>query len=114
MTAREFFTAIIAAPVSDELKAYAESAITKLDARNEKRANTLTKEQKANLAVMDSIAAAIGDKTMVASEIATAVGISTQKASALCRQMVADGRLAVGEVKVKGKGAVKTYTVIRG
>ena len=114
MTAREFFTSVIAAPVSDELKAYAESAIAKLDARNEKRANTLTKEQKANLAVMDSIATAIGAKTMVASEIATAVGISTQKASALCRQMVAEGRLTVGEVKVKGKGAVKTYTAVNG
>jgi predicted transcriptional regulator len=110
MTNREFYNAIINHEVNDEIIAMAKAEIEKLDARNEKRRNTLTKEQKANEEVKGAIVEFIGDKSeVVASDIAKSLDLSTQKVSALCKQMVDNGVLAVSEVKVKGKGAVKGY-----
>lgn len=110
MTNREFFTAIANTEnLSTELKAYATEQIEKLDARNGKRRETLTKEQKANEELKVVILNAIGIGSLTASEVATACGISTQKASALCRLLVNDGKLNAHDVKVKGKGSVKVY-----
>ena len=113
MTNREFFTAISTNDsVSDELKAFALAEIAKLDARNDKRRNTLTKEQKANEEVKVAILEAIGIGSMTASEVGGALGISTQKASALLKQLVNDGKLTCHEVKVKGKGSVNAYEAV--
>ena len=110
MTNREFFTTIANTEnLSAELKAYATEQIEKLDARNGKRRETLTKEQKANEELKVVILNAIGIGSLTASEVATACGISTQKASALCRLLVNDGKLNAHDVKVKGKGSVKVY-----
>lgn len=112
MTNREFFTAVSIAPVADELKEFALAEIAKLDARNDKRRNTLSKEQKANEEVKTAILGAIGIGSMTAAEIGAACGISTQKASALCRLLVGDGKLSAHDVKVKGKGSVKVYEAV--
>jgi acetolactate synthase small subunit len=110
MTYREFYNAILNNKIDDEVIATAKAEIEKLDARNEKRRNTMTKEQKANEEIKVAIADFIGDKVdVVASDIAKGLETSTQKVSALCKQMVESGVLAVSEVKVKGKGAVKGY-----
>lgn len=112
MTNREFFTAITTSAVSDELKAFAEAEIAKLDARNDKRRNTLTKEQKANEEIKVAILEAIGIGSLTAAEIAAKCEISTQKASALARLLVADGKVKALDVKVKGKGTVKAYEAV--
>lgn len=109
MTYREFLNTIISANISDEITDFAKNEQDKLDARNEKRRNTLSKEQKENEALKAKMVESIGSTT-TASEVATRFGISTQKASALLRQLVESGALVAGEVKVKGKGTVKTYT----
>lgn len=113
MTEREFLTKVIAIEgISKELSDYATEGIAKLDARNDKRKNTQTKSQKENAETMKSIVDTISaNGSMVASEIGTALGISTQKASALCGLLVKDGTLTVEDVKVKGKGTVKQYSV---
>lgn len=114
MTEREFLTAIINIDgIADDLKAHAEEGIAKLDARNDKRKNTETKAQKENRELMGTILHLVaGTQGKVASEIATAMGVSTQKASALCSLLVKEGLLSVTDTKVKGKGAVKLYTPI--
>lgn len=114
MTEREFLTKVLAIEgITDEVKGYATEGIAKLDARNDKRKNTQTKAQKENVETMKSIVATItANGKMVASEIASALGISTQKASALCKLLVADGTLSVADVKVKNKGAVKQYSLV--
>ena len=38
--------------------------------------------------------------------------ISTQKTSALMRQLAQSGKVEVSEVKVKGSGIVKGYTIV--
>ena len=113
MTNREFYTAIIGNPnVADDLKTFAQAEIDKLDARNDKRKNTQTKAQKENEGVMTAIVDTItANGSMVASEIGTALGISTQKASALCKLLVDGGKLTVADIKVKNKGTVKQYSV---
>ena len=112
MTNREFYTAIIGNPnVADDLKAYAQSEINKLDVRNDKRKNTQTKAQKENEGVMTSILEHLANGSAVASEIGSALGISTQKASALCKLLVNDGKLTVADIKVKNKGTLKQYTL---
>lgn len=112
MTNREFYTAIIGNPnVADDLKTYAQGEIDKLDARNDKRKNTQTKAQKENEGIMTSILEHLANGSAVASEIGSALGISTQKASALCKLLVNDGKLTVADIKVKNKGTLKQYTL---
>ena len=48
---------------------------------------------------------------VVAADIAVACEISTPKASALCVQMVKEGKLTSTEVKVPQKGKVKAYAL---
>ena len=110
MTYREFFNAVINNEITDEVIAMAKAEIVKLDNRNEKRRNTLTPEQKENEALKAKMLEGLNG-TVTASEVASKYGISTQKASALLRQIVEDGKATVGEVKVKGKGTVKAYTI---
>ncbi len=108
MTNREFFTAIVNSDLSDEMKAFATEAIAKLDARNAKRSATPSKSQIANEAVKAKIATVLTDEPQVASEIAQKCEISTQKASSLLSRMP---DLKVTEIKVKGKGKVKGYSL---
>lgn len=112
MTTRDFFTTIANSNLSDEVKDFAKKGLEALDKRNAKRRDTQTKAQKENegvkTAILDYLLSNKGGA--VASEIAAACGISTQKASALLRQIVADGKAYSTEVKVKGKGKVLSYT----
>ena len=116
MTQREFFTAVInnqmdGTEITDEMVVYAKEAIEKLDARNAKRASKPSKKSVENEPIKVKIAEYLADGAHLASEISTAVGFSTSKVSALCRQMVADGVLNVEDVKVKGKGIQKSYSL---
>ena len=116
MTEREFLTAVLAVEgIAEDVRTHATEGIAKLDAKNSKRKNTQTKTQKENEPIKASIVALLTERgARVASEIATAIGISTQKASALCKQLVGEGALTEGEVKVKNKGTVKQYSVAEG
>jgi predicted transcriptional regulator len=112
MTNREFYTAIINnANVAQDIKDFAQGEIAKLDARNDKRKNTQTKAQKENEGIMTSILDHLANGSAVASDIATAVGISTQKASSLLRQLAGDEAVVVSEIKVPKKGPVKGYAL---
>jgi predicted transcriptional regulator len=51
-------------------------------------------------------------EAQTASAIAEAAGISVQKASALLRQIVADGKATVTEVKIPKKGTQKAYAAV--
>jgi predicted transcriptional regulator len=112
MTMRDFLTAVVEDKLNDEMLDYAREAIKKLDARNEKRRNTESKTAKANAPIKAEILAYVeGSHPAIASEIAKALNITTQKASALCRQLVDEGTLVSGETKIPKKGKVKAYTL---
>ena len=114
MTTREFLNSVISANISEELTDYAKDAIVKLDARNAKRASKPSKTAIANEPIKAQIAEYLADKGATTStEIGGAIGISTQKASALLRQMVENGVLVAEEVKVPKKGKVKSYSLAK-
>lgn len=112
MTNREFYTAIMNGTMTDEIKAHAAEAIAKLDERNQKRSSKPSKTQLENepvkTAIIDYLTVHGG---AVAADIAAEVDITTQKASALCRQLVEEGKLTVEEVKIPKKGKCKKYSV---
>ncbi len=113
MTNREFYTAIVNANVSDELTSYAQAALDKMDAANEKRRNTPSKTAIENQPLVDEIVSNIlTNEPKTASDIATVLGTSVQKASALLRGIVANGQAVVTDVKVPKKGTVKAYTLV--
>lgn len=113
MTKREMYEVIASGNINDEVIEMAKNEIIKMDERNAKRRNNPSKTAIANVPIKAHITEFLENHegSHIASEIASAVEISTQKASALCRQMVENGVLAVEEVKVKGKGKVKAYSL---
>ena len=92
----------------------ARTLLERLDAKNEKRRNTPSKAQVANEPLRQQVFAyVVQHPSALASEVATACELSsTAKASALLRQLVAEGECTVEEVKVKGKGKLKAYTAV--
>ena len=109
MTRREFFTAVMECEGIDaELKLFAENEIAKMNDRNAKRKANPSKKSVENEPIKEAIKATLTDEPKTASEIAKAVEISVQKASALLRQI--DG-LTVPEIKAKGRGKVKGYAI---
>jgi predicted ArsR family transcriptional regulator len=60
---------------------------------------------------MDQIAnEVLSDEALTAATVAEAIGVSVQKANALLRALVAEGRAEVTEVKVPKRGVQKAYT----
>lgn len=121
MTARDFFKAIASndsvAPIYRE---YATAQISKLDDKNKSRAGKTSKtdlaKQAENNALKEKILTLLADKgaTMVAADIGRQCdNITTQKASALLRQLVESGKINSREVSVKGKGKMKGYSIAR-
>lgn len=112
MTQREFFTAVIAANLSEEMTAFAESRIAHLDAVNSKRTEKGTPKQRANAEVQANIIATI-DKGVpfTGKQVAEKYGISAPVATALCGKIVKAGYATVAKERVeKGKGKVNVYT----
>lgn len=114
MTNREFLTAVSACEnCSEEVREYAKAAIAKMDATNEARKNKPSKKSEENAPIMNQIATEILTvEAQTASAIAEAAGISVQKASALLRQLVAEGKATVTEVKIPKKGTQKAYAAV--
>lgn len=114
MTNREFLIAVSACETcSDEVREHAKAAIAKMDATNEARKNKPSKKSEENAPIMEQIVNEIlTSEAQTASVIAEAAGISVQKASALLRQLVADGKATVTEVKVPKRGVQKAYAKV--
>lgn len=108
MTNREMFTEIVNGNLTDEVIAKVNEELAKLDARNAKRRETPSKKSVENAPIIEAIKGVLTEEPQTASEIAEKVEISTQKASALLKQI--EG-LNVSEVKVKGKGTRKAYSL---
>ena len=114
LTARDVFEYLLTAPVDAEVQDYAKAVIAALDKRNAKRAETPTKTQKENEPLKAEILSLLTEKPQTAAELAVALSVTTQKASALARQLTLEGKLKVADVKVKGKGVVKSYSLVDG
>ena len=113
MTNREFFNAVIDNSAnSAEVIKHATAELEKLDARNAKRSNGNSAKAKENAPIKVAILEYLADNpNAVASEIGTAIGYSTNKASALCVQLCGEGKVISTDKKIKGKGKVKAYSL---
>ena len=116
-TMREFLTAVINASISEEVTAFANKEIDKLNAKNDKKKTTMTKDQKINTEIKDKILDFMAEETTYTSpEIAkamqsefTEIEISTNKISALMRQLTAENKVNQIEKVKTSKGYVKGY-----
>lgn len=112
MTNREFLNAIVSANLSDEMTEKANALLASLDKRNESRKAKPSKTAIANEPVKQAIIKALeGKGVQTAAEVGVALNITTQKASALLRQLAEGGVVVTSEVKVPKKGKVKGYTL---
>ena len=115
MTQRTFLEMVVNANISDEMTAYAMERIKHLDDVNEHRKAKGSKTQRANGEVKKAILASLEENTVYTASQVAEMGIegitSTQKASALLRQMTETGELTVTDIKIKGKGKVKGYSL---
>lgn len=114
MTNRDFLTAIASnETLSTELIEHATAALAKMDAANEARKNKPSKKAVENAPIMEQIVnEVLTSEAQTASAIAEAIGVSVQKASALLRALVAEGRAEVTEVKVPKRGVQKAYSAV--
>lgn len=108
MTNREMFTEIVNGNLTDEVKAKAAEEIAKLDARNAARKGKESKTQKENKPIIEAIANLLTDEPMLANAIAEKLEISVSKASSLVKKV--EG-VKITDVKVKGKGVRKAYSL---
>lgn len=110
MTNREFYNAVANAEnLSDELRQFAEDAIAKLDAKNEKRRNSISPKQAENIELSQKILEYLKgvEEFTAASVIGESLGLTPSKASSLCGKLVADGKLAVEKIKSTSKSGGK-------
>lgn len=113
MTQREFFTKVIEANISEELTTKAQELVAGLDKRNAQKASTQTKTQKENEVLKAEMLEKLEKgKGYLAAEIGVIMDFSTSKATALASQLVKSGKATVADVKVKGKGMQKSYTIL--
>jgi ribosomal protein S24E len=121
MTQREFFNAVIAANISTEMNDYAQELIDKLDRKNESRKNSTSPKQKANADFKTEIynyMAETPNRAFTAKELADKYNtpenpITTQRISALMKQMVDTGTVTVFRAKDSKKNMVNWYQVTR-
>lgn len=113
MTNREFLNSVINNNIDTAVIDFAENQLAKLDERNKKRSSTMNARQKENESIKAEIIDFIKEngQSVVASEIGEQFGFSTQKASALLRQLAESGTLSVDTVKIPKKGKVKAYSL---
>lgn len=116
VTLRDLLNAVISGNITEDIRAKAQAEIAKLDATNAKRAEKAKEKAKENLPIKQAIYDyLVANGTKTTAEIAKGVEVlegSSPKASAMCRQMIDDGRLTASDVSVKGKGKQKAYTAV--
>ena len=113
ITMRQFFEAFINGEATPAMYERAKAEIAKMDATNAKRSEKAKAKSAENEPIKSAIYEFVSvNGTKTTTEIAVAIDQSVSKTSAMCRQMVDEGRLTASEVAVKGKGKHKAYTAI--
>lgn len=115
MTRRERLIAVINGAITQELIDDCRRELKKLDERS---AQALAKSKetmnyKENKVYEEQICDLLGAEPMQVSEIAEALGadISRQRLTAICTNLVREGRISVMDIKVKGKGTRRAYHI---
>ena len=115
MTNREFYTAISEGKLTDEIKEFATAAIGKMDARNEVRSSKPSKTQLENAPIKEALLKYLteNDGQFTEGDLGTALDITHNKAGALARQLVAEGKVTSAEIKIAKVGKRKVYSIVK-
>ena len=102
MTYREYFNNVLSANISDEMNEVSVEFLAKLDAKNEKRKNTETKDKKEAAIRRQSVLDFLRENEGVFTrdQIAEAVGITAGQVSGACKVLVDEGLVSKSEVKI--------------
>ena len=112
MTMREYYNAVKALPnLPTALAEETDKALAKLDARNAAKAAKPTKVQVENEPIAKAIVEALAEGEMLGVDLATKLGITTNKANGVAGNLVKSGVLIKTKVKVKGKGEMTAYSL---
>lgn len=114
MTIREFYNEVINANINDELTAKASELVAALDARNEKRKGTETKEKKETAERRAAVLAFLKEQTepLTRDTIAGVLNMEPTKVSGACKGLVDAGLVKKSEVKVD-KARKIAYSVVK-
>ena len=114
MTNREFYTAISEGKLTDEIKEFAVASLEKLDARNATRNSKPSKTQLENAPIKEALLKYLSenDGQFTEGDLGAALDITHNKAGALARQLVAEGKVASAEVKLPKVGKRKVYSIV--
>ena len=107
MTYREFYVAVANSEVSDEIKAFANEAVEKLDATNARMSKTAV----ANAELFKTVVLPVlTTEAQTAAQIGELCGLSSNKITAICKPFVEAGAVLKAEIKTS-KGARKVYSL---
>lgn len=117
MTRRERLEMVIAGNITEELVAECRTELEKLDARNAERAAKVTPHQEENNELAEKILTILGDaeEPMQIDPIVEALavdGLTRQRVTGICTNLIKDNKIKSEDVKVKGKGKRKAYSLV--
>ena len=111
-TARMALTDLINGKNMDKVKAWAENEISKLDKKNAKRKTAEGEIKADNKPIAEAILNALANGSMLSTDLAKAIGQTSQKTNGVAGEMVKLGMLTKTTVKVKGKGEQTSYSLV--
>ena len=111
-TNRMGFNAVLNGNITDEVKAWAQGELAKLDKKNAKRKAAEGAIKEENKPIADAILSALANGSMLSAELAKAIGQTTQKTNGVAGEMVKLGMLDKFKVKVKNKGEQTCYALV--
>lgn len=113
MTNREFFEAVIAANLSEEMTEKAEGFIKSLDKANARRKETpkVKERNSATIALRNKVMAILAEGPALTTALAEKTGESPQRISGTMRELVQDGKVINEKVSVKGKGKQTQWSI---
>lgn len=112
MTNREFYTIVASGNLTEEAIAHAAESIEKLDARNAARSAKPSKAQLENAPIKQAILDHLMScgEALTEGQLGEVLGITHNKAGSLARQLVAEGKVSSGEIKLPKVGKRKVYS----
>jgi len=114
MTIREFYQTVIEANISEDATNKANELLSALDARNEKRKSSDSKEKKEAAARRGLVLGFFQNNPndlFTRDDVATALELTPAQVTAACKVLIADGSVTKSEVKVdKTKRVAYSYT----
>lgn len=110
-TQRDFLKDVINGNYTEQVTAYAEERLAKLDEKNEKRKAETSANQLKNIQLGEDIVAFVTENgVQTTSEIARQFGVSTQKIAPITNALAKEGKLTE-TTKTVDKKKYKAFTV---